>query len=124
MSEVISDRSINFFESERGKIVGDTLGPESFKVCIDDRIQRHTSSGNSISALRFLYVMLVHHCHSLAYSRATLTSSARFRVLQLLAAEHLFDLTVSAININNQVTAAPPNDVFCTVVHSPDGLTI
>src|SRR5437879_5908973 len=41
-----------------------------------------------------------------------------------LAAQHLLDLTVSAINIDNQIAAAPPNHVFCTVVYSPDGLTV
>ena len=41
-----------------------------------------------------------------------------------MAAQDLLDGCIAAINVDNQIAAAPANYVFCTVVHSPDNLTI
>src|SRR5438132_3135790 len=41
-----------------------------------------------------------------------------------LAAKDLLDGCVSTIDVDNQIANASSDDVFCTVVYAPDGLTI
>ena len=39
VSEVVSDRPIDFFQSNRREVVGNAFRPKPFKICVDHGVQ-------------------------------------------------------------------------------------